>query len=52
MGDNICSFDKTVKEGTITKGKTKQNPKEEMKEFSASWPPLWLFGFGIHIEQK
>lgn len=41
MNDNICSFDKTVKEGNIKKGKTKPNPKDEMKEF----PPFdLLFG--------
>lgn len=29
-------FDKTMKEGTIIKGQTKQKPKDEMKEFLAS----------------
>lgn len=49
MDDNICSFDKTVKEGNIIKGKTKPNPKEEMKEFSASGLLFGYLDWNTHI---
>ena len=43
MGDNICNFDKTVKEGNH-KGENKTKSQRRNEGVFNLWPPPWLFG--------